>query len=47
VRSTPKTTGTAETAGVESAVPGVAPIAPVMAVRHASDDLCVRWWAEP
>jgi hypothetical protein len=22
-----------------------APIAPAMAVRHASDDLCVRWWA--
>jgi hypothetical protein len=25
----------------------VAPIAPVMAVRHASDDLCLRWWAAP
>jgi hypothetical protein len=25
--------------------PGGATIAPVMAVRHASDDLCVRWWA--
>ncbi len=24
---------------------GGATIAPVMAVRHASDDLCVRWWA--
>jgi hypothetical protein len=23
----------------------LAPIAPVFAVRHASDDLCVRWWA--
>ncbi|MDP9034107.1 MAG: hypothetical protein M3O50_04830 [Myxococcota bacterium] len=23
-----------------------ATIAPVMAVRHASDDLCIRWWAE-
>ncbi len=23
------------------------PIAPVTAVRHASDDLCVRWWAMP
>lgn len=22
-----------------------ATIAPVMAVRHASDDLCIRWWA--
>ncbi|MGH7439942.1 MAG: hypothetical protein ACRENE_29995 [Polyangiaceae bacterium] len=21
------------------------PIAPVLAVRHASDDLCVRWWS--
>jgi hypothetical protein len=25
----------------------VAPIAPAMAVRHASDDLCIRWWAAP
>lgn len=24
-----------------------APIAPVMSVRHASDDLCIRWWALP
>jgi hypothetical protein len=24
-----------------------APIAPAMAVRHATDDLCVRWWAAP
>jgi hypothetical protein len=23
------------------------PIAPTMAVRHATDDLCIRWWAEP
>ncbi|MDP9150573.1 MAG: hypothetical protein M3O36_11620 [Myxococcota bacterium] len=23
-----------------------AAIAPVMAVRHASDDLCIRWWVE-
>jgi hypothetical protein len=23
---------------------GLAPIAPVLAVRHANDDLCVRWW---
>jgi hypothetical protein len=23
-----------------------APIAPAMALRHASDDLCIRWWAE-
>jgi hypothetical protein len=22
-------------------------IAPAMAVRHSSDDLCVRWWARP
>jgi hypothetical protein len=31
--------------------PGDAPswktIAPVTAVRHASDDLCVRWWTSP
>ncbi len=33
--------------------PGDAPpsnartVAPPMAVRHASDDLCVRWWASP
>jgi hypothetical protein len=25
--------------------PRTAPIAPVTAVRHASDDLCIRWWA--
>jgi hypothetical protein len=25
--------------------PAPSPIAPAMAVRHASDDLCVRWWA--
>jgi len=24
--------------------PASSPIAPSMAVRHASDDLCVRWW---
>jgi hypothetical protein len=24
-----------------------APIAPSMAVRHASDDLCIRWWTSP
>jgi hypothetical protein len=23
------------------------PIAPILAIRHASDDLCVRWWAAP
>jgi hypothetical protein len=32
--------------------PAVAPspapaIAPAMALRHASDDLCIRWWAPP
>ncbi|MBX3228729.1 MAG: hypothetical protein KIT84_08760 [Labilithrix sp.] len=26
--------------------PGDAPIAPVLAVRHASDDLCLRLWAD-
>ncbi len=26
---------------------GVGPIAPAMAVRHSSDDLCIRWWASP
>jgi hypothetical protein len=31
----------------ETAGPWIGPIAPAMAVRHASDDLCVRWWAEP
>jgi hypothetical protein len=25
--------------------PSSAPIAPPFAVRHASDDLCIRWWA--
>ncbi len=24
--------------------PPLAPIAPVLAVRHESDDLCIRWW---
>jgi len=24
-----------------------APIAPVLSVRHATDDLCIRWWATP
>jgi hypothetical protein len=27
--------------------PPAPPIAPAMAVRHASDDLCIRWWAAP
>jgi hypothetical protein len=27
--------------------PGSAPIAPVLAVRHASDDLCLRIWSNP
>jgi len=27
--------------------PAAPTIAPAMAVRHASDDLCVRWWATP
>ena len=26
---------------------GARPIAPAMAVRHSSDDLCIRWWAAP
>jgi hypothetical protein len=30
-----------------AALPAEAPIAPAMAVRHASDDLCVRWWSRP
>jgi hypothetical protein len=25
----------------------VLPIAPSMAVRHGSDDLCIRWWTSP
>jgi hypothetical protein len=37
----------AETGRAPGATPSVGPIAPAMAVRHASDDLCVRWWAEP
>jgi hypothetical protein len=33
-------------AGAGEAVPSRGPpIAPVTAVRHASDDLCIRWWA--
>ncbi len=27
-----------------SAVPSTPPIAPVLAVRHATDDLCIRFW---
>jgi len=27
--------------------PTVRTIAPVLAVRHSSDDLCIRWWAPP
>ncbi len=26
---------------------GVGPIVPALAVRHPSDDLCIRWWAAP
>ena len=25
--------------------PAIPPIAPLMAVRHSSDDLCLRWWS--
>jgi len=25
----------------------VAPVAPLLSARHASDDLCIRYWAEP
>jgi hypothetical protein len=31
----------------DPAAPTARTIAPTMAVRHASDDLCVRWWAPP
>ena len=31
----------------EPAVSAARTIVPTMAVRHASDDLCVRWWAIP
>lgn len=32
----------------EDAPAGPAPtVAPSLATRHASDDLCVRWWADP
>jgi hypothetical protein len=27
--------------------PATATLAPAMVVRHASDDLCIRWWASP
>lgn len=29
------------------AVPSTPPIAPVLAVRHASDDVCIRFWTSP
>jgi hypothetical protein len=31
----------------DPAAPVARTIAPAMAVRHASDDLCIRWWAPP
>jgi hypothetical protein len=35
-------------AGIQpGGAPAPSPIAPAMAVRHPSDDLCVRWWASP
>jgi hypothetical protein len=40
----PKVEGPGEAAGALPA-PRIGPIAPAMAVRHASDDLCIRWWA--
>jgi hypothetical protein len=43
----PRAAEAVETERAASAAPSVGPIAPAMAVRHASDDLCVRWWAEP
>jgi hypothetical protein len=42
----PRAAEVVETRRVSSVAPTVGPIAPAMAVRHASDDLCVRWWAE-
>ena len=30
-----------------TAPPATPPIAPVLAVRHASDDLCIRFWTPP
>jgi hypothetical protein len=30
-----------------SAAPSPPPIAPVLAVRHASDDVCIRFWTPP
>lgn len=31
----------------DAPAPTARTIAPPMAVRHASDDLCIRWWAAP
>ena len=31
----------------DAPAPTARTIAPPMAVRHASDDLCIRWWATP
>lgn len=45
VRLTPKPENKALLPGAATATP--APIAPVLAVRHASDDLCVRFWLPP
>jgi hypothetical protein len=31
----------------DAPAPPRAPIAPELALRHASDDLCIRWWGRP
>lgn len=43
----PKAADSLEAQRAANGASGMAPIAPAMAVRHSSDDLCVRWWAEP
>jgi hypothetical protein len=42
----PRAERAAEAESETIGAPSVGPIAPAMAVRHASDDLCIRWWAD-
>lgn len=44
--ASPAPLGTAADAAAPASPP-IAPIAPVLAVRHATDDLCVRFWTQP
>jgi hypothetical protein len=34
-------------AGAKTVANATSTIAPELAVRHSSDDLCIRWWSSP